>query len=157
MSAPTKRNEKKQVQEIILKAQNGMPILLINIILMLLAIFVCISGIRFAANGINVGLGIAGIITGALYFLVVGPIIFAGLKVLRPQEALVLTLFGKYYGTLKGEGFYFVNPFVSAVNPAATAAVPAGGKEKTPGTSIITNKKISLKAMTLNNDKQKNQ
>ena len=34
------------------------------------------------------------------------------------QEALVLTLFGKYIGTLKGAGFC-VNPFCQAVNPAA--------------------------------------
>lgn len=36
-----------------------------------------------------------------------------GIKVLKPQEALVLTLFGKYVGTLKEEGIYYVNPFVS--------------------------------------------
>ena len=45
-----------------------------------------------------------------------GWIPFAGLKILKPQEALVLTLFGNYIGTLKGEGFYFVNPFCAAVN-----------------------------------------
>ena len=35
----------------------------------------------------------------------------------QPQEALVLTLFGDYIGTLKGQGFYWVNPFCTAVNP----------------------------------------
>ncbi len=63
-----------------------------------------------------------------------------GFKVLAPNEALVLTLFGKYHGTLKRDGFFFVNPFCAAQNPAA------GG---------VLSKKISLKAMTLNNDKQK--
>ena len=48
---------------------------------------------------------------------IVGIIILCGLKVVKPNEALVLTLFGKYYGTLKGAGFYFVNPFCTAVNP----------------------------------------
>ncbi len=42
----------------------------------------------------------------------------AGLKVVKPQEALVLTLFGNYTGTIKEPGFYFVNPFSVAVNPA---------------------------------------
>ena len=42
-----------------------------------------------------------------------------GLRILKPQEALVLTLFGRYYGTLKGEGYYYVNPFCTGVNPAA--------------------------------------
>ena len=68
-------------------------------------------------------------------------ICFAGFKVVAPNEAIVLTLFGKYHGTLKSNGFFFVNPFCAAVNPAA-----AFGKF---------GKKLSLKAMTLNNDKQK--
>ena len=38
-------------------------------------------------------------------------ILFAGLKAIGPNEALVLALFGNYYGTLKSEGFYWVNPF----------------------------------------------
>ena len=42
-------------------------------------------------------------------YLFVGWILFLGLKVLKPNEALVLTLFGKYVGTLKGDGFFFVN------------------------------------------------
>ena len=46
------------------------------------------------------------------------------------------------YGTLKQEGFYWVNPFVIAVNPAGNIA----GMGKT---------KLSTKAMTLNNEKQK--
>lgn len=79
----------------------------------------------------------------------VGAVIFiaaivcsAGFKILQPNEALVFTLFGKYHGTLKKDGFYFVNPFCNAINPAI-GFVKLGGK------------KVSLKAMTLNNDKQK--
>lgn len=58
------------------------------------------------------------IVITLLYLCLVGPILYGGLKVLRPNEALVLTLFGKYYGTLKEDGFFFVNPFTSAINPA---------------------------------------
>jgi regulator of protease activity HflC (stomatin/prohibitin superfamily) len=73
---------------------------------------------------------------------------------------LVLTLFGKYYGTLKGEGFFFVHPFVTAMNPrpdagAGTASVAVTGTSVTAQTPQLTNKKISLKSMTLNNNKQK--
>ncbi|MCH4208177.1 MAG: SPFH domain-containing protein, partial [Solobacterium sp.] len=73
-------------------------------------------------------------------------------------EALVLTLFGKYVGTLKGEGFYFVNPFVSAVNPAATTQLGQSSDVKPvtklgSGTGI--DRKISLKVMTLSNSRQK--
>lgn len=48
-------------------------------------------------------------------------------KVLKPQEALVLTLFGKYVGTIKEAGFYFVNPFGVAVNPAASTKLNQSG------------------------------
>ncbi len=92
-----------------------------------------------------------------------------GLRILNPQEALVLTLFGKYIGTLKGEGFYCVNPFCTSVNPAANTKLSQSGDVKSvaaaqPATSGVTasgvsismvNKKISLKIMTLNNNKQK--
>jgi regulator of protease activity HflC (stomatin/prohibitin superfamily) len=95
----------------------------------------------------------------------IGPFLFAGLKILNPNEALVLTLFGKYHGSLKKPGFYFVNPFVSAINPAAAREAAGGGAAKAEGSqaqkpssgtiSSKPSKTISLKAMTLNNDRQK--
>ena len=94
----------------------------------------------------------------------IGWIPFLGLKILKPQEALVLTLFGKYVGTLKGEGFYFVNPFCVAVNPAAKTKLNQSGDVKTLSVSTHPNgqavtasveKKLSLKIMTLNNNRQK--
>ena len=63
-------------------------------------------------------LNITGLVLSIIW-LALGWIPFAGLKVLKPQEALVLTLFGKYIGSLKDSGFYFVNPFSIGVNPAA--------------------------------------
>lgn len=108
---------------------------------------------------------IIGIVYAAL-----GWILFLGLKVLKPQEALVLTLFGNYIGTIKDQGFYFVNPFCTAVNPAADTKLNQSGDVKsgmgklmqissTEGVSAEVNsvggKKISLKVMTLSNSKQK--
>ncbi len=88
-----------------------------------------------------------------------------GLRVLKPNEALVLTLFGKYVGTIKGEGFYSLNPFCVALNPAAKTKLNQSGDvghkaADGAGTDIslsleLTNKKISLKIMTLNNNRQK--
>ena len=155
------RAKRTDVEEIILKARKGMPFLVLNIILELAAIALFIWGTVTAANGENVALSVLSIIVGALYAFVIGPIIFAGLKVLKPKEALVLTLFGKYYGTLKGEGFYFVNPFAVAVNPVAdkTAMARTSGSfslpAKTSQSGQLPSKKISLKTSTLNNDKQK--
>ena len=93
-------------------------------------------------------------------WLALGWIFLCGLKVLKPQEALVLTLFGKYIGTLKGEGFYYVNPFCSGVNPAAQTKLNQsgdvdGGKAEKKAEAQAGGKKISLKIMTLNNNRQK--
>ncbi|MBQ4623841.1 MAG: SPFH domain-containing protein, partial [Clostridia bacterium] len=101
-------------------------------------------------------------------WLFIGWIPFCGLKVIGPQEALVLTLFGKYVGTLKEAGFYYVNPFCTAVNPAAKTKLSQSGDVDRGNTkSVVLNatgtatsvemvsKKISLKAMTLNNSRQK--
>ncbi len=152
-------------EEITPPAKNGMFVLILNIILMVLGIFLFSQGIIFAEKGNSLA-GVPMSICGALYSFIIGPILFAGLKVLKPNEALVLTLFGKYYGTLKGEGFFFVNPFATAINPAtpvtSTGSLGAD-KATTPGKLSISgahtlapqNKKISLKVMTLNNDKQK--
>lgn len=106
-------------------------------------------------------------------FLSIGWIPLLGLRVLKPNEALVLTLFGKYIGTLKGDGFFFVNPFCTAFNPAAGTHLGQSGDVSPKSTSILAaaaaastgasaastmemvSKKISLKVMTLSNSKQK--
>ena len=70
-------------------------------------------------------------------------------------------------GTLKNDGFYYVNPFCTGVNPAAkTKLNQSGDVDAGTGKSILlaaqaganvelVNKKISLKIMTLNNNRQK--
>ncbi|MBR3033098.1 MAG: SPFH domain-containing protein [Clostridiales bacterium] len=106
-------------------------------------------------------------------YLCIGWFPLLGLKVLKPNEALVLTLFGKYIGTLKGDGFFYVNPFCTAFNPAAgthlgqsgdvtskgstlLAAAAAASTGATPAaTADMVSRKISLKVMTLSNSKQK--
>lgn len=147
-------------EEIVAKSMNGMGVLILNIALIIAGLAAFIHGINLFNTGY--GKGILLIIVGGSYSFVIGPIIFAGLKVLKPNEALVLTLFGKYYGTLKGEGFFFVNPFVSAVNIGSkdTTSGKLGVEQKKSGGTEAAlptrvDKKISLKTMTLNNEKQK--
>jgi len=163
-------NQKQLInEEIPAKHKSGMAMLLLNSFLMLASIGIFICGI--AIGKAHRAPGIIMAIAGLLYFCVIGPILFAGFKVLKPNEAYVLTLFGKYYGTLKGPGFFFVNPFATAINPA-TPVTSSGKLGNAEGTSPVTKitlgdaavalnayrpgrKKISLKAMTLNNEKQK--
>ena len=149
------------MEEINAQAKSGMGILILNIILMLVTLAMTIVGIIMAVNG-TAAIGIIIGVIGCIYVCIVGPILFGGLKILKPNEALVLTLFGKYTGTLKGPGFYFVNPFSTAFNPSTADATTANlSVEQKAGDlnlnmkSGILNKKISLKTMTLNNDKQK--
>ncbi|MFA5974431.1 MAG: SPFH domain-containing protein [Lentimicrobiaceae bacterium] len=53
---------------------------------------------------------LVGVIGGPL-FLVLTAFMAAGFLVINPNESSVLTLFGAYKGTLKRNGFYWVNPF----------------------------------------------
>lgn len=129
------------------KNKKGMVMLILLIVLYVLAIMATVIGAGIE-NYVLVALGVIYISLGWIFFL--------GLKVLKPQEALVLTLFGNYIGTLKGEGFYFVNPFCTAINPAANTKLNQSGDVS--GVNLpnqIPNKKISLKTMTLNNNRQK--
>ena len=156
--------ETRTVEEIVLQnKKNGMAVLIGSILLYILAIAVCICGPMLG------GAGWILVIIGGIWACV-GWLPWLGLKVLKPQEALVLTLFGKYIGTLKGEGFYFVNPFCSAVNPAA-GTKPSTGSTNSIGSTLkamaaagvpgaaereqFERKKLSLKVMTLDNNKQK--
>lgn len=135
--------------------KHGMLMLLLFLLLFAAAIAAIILG---AVKGGTLWLLIPGIVVLCFIWI---PMM--GLKVLKPQEALVLTLFGKYIGTLKGEGYYYVNPFCSAVNPAAKTKLSQSGDVKTSGgdasnvldSGDTTGKKLSLKIMTLSNNRQK--
>lgn len=143
--------------------KNGMAMLLLTIAIMAGGLALIIVGAIQMDQG--AALGVPMFVIGMLCDCL-GWIPFLGLKVVKPQEALVLTLFGTYKGTIREEGFYFVNPFCSAVNPAANTKL-AQSSEAT-GSSAISisasgasvsmdglSKKVSLKAMTLNNGTQK--
>ena len=149
------------MQEKILKTQKtGMMVLLLEIVLLLAATVGTIYGIVLLDGGIDAGFAI---FIPCCLFLLAGWIPLLGLKVLKPQEALVLTLFGDYVGTLKGEGFYWVNPFCVAVNPASSTKLKQSGDVSTttphanPEAIVLesASKKMSLKIMTLNNNRQK--
>ena len=125
-----------------------------------------VSAVNSAARHGYIALFVIGCV-----WVCIGWVPICGLKILKPQEALGLTLFGNYVGTLQGEGFYFVNPFCVGVNPAAKTKLNQsgdvdGGSAKglslnlsAPDVSAAAaqsaSKKISLKVMTLNNSRQK--
>ena len=136
-------------EKILTGKEHGMAALFGILLLNALGIVGIVAGANMDENPV--------LIAGGIVVLVFATFLWAGLKVLRPQEALVLTLFGKYIGTLKGEGFYYVNPFCSSFNPAAKTKLSQSGDvgKAVSGTTDDIGNRISLKVMTLNNSRQK--
>ncbi len=147
--------------------KHGMRTLLLYTFLELLTLAGAIALGVMAEEGMLGNMATLGI-AGAIICIVLACVVWiplCGLRVLKPQEALALTLFGKYIGTLKGEGFYAINPFCVAVNPAAMTKLNQSGdvgkhngvtdNELKININAIPDKKISLKIMTLNNNRQK--
>jgi regulator of protease activity HflC (stomatin/prohibitin superfamily) len=124
-------NVKNQVvEEKEMKVLKGVGVLILSILLYILAI---VGTVIFGAAEIFP------LMTICIIYLCIGWIPWCGIKILNPNEAYVFTLFGKYKGTIKEAGIFFVNPFCSSINP----------------TTLTVSKKVSLKAMTLQNEKQK--
>ena len=156
-------------EKLLSNKKNGMAMLLLLLALYIAAVVLVVFGGIGMDDGSKAAIPV--FVVGIIW-VSLGWISFLGLKVLKPQEALVLTLFGKYVGTLKGEGFYYVNPFCTGVNPAAhtklgqsgdvdnggkglaALAMGAGGAQVNVAAAEM-GKKISLKVMTLSNTKQK--
>lgn len=140
---------------------NGWLMLFISIAAYIVAVFLIFGGASELAGvygrgwlgGIMLAIGIT--------YMATGWILWLGLRTVRPNEALVLTLFGKYYGTIKKEGFYRVNPFCLAMSPArnmpAATTVTEGASAESVGTTVTvpTRSVISLKAQVFDNNKQK--
>jgi regulator of protease activity HflC (stomatin/prohibitin superfamily) len=165
------KNNNDIIEKEITKA-NGMPLLFFNIfqyvasVALLLGFIYCFAYGDEHASSLHTGLGIAGLI--AFIALLTYAIIYScGFHIIKPNEALVLTLFGKYYGTIKESGFYHTNPFCIAVNPTKETGLsnPSGTgasivlQNNPNGTSSVNvampSKKVSTKIMTLHNEKQK--
>ena len=148
-------------EKILSGKKNGMLVLILSVLLCIAALGLTIYGAILAENGKSPVVAVVGVVLLCICWLP-----FLGLRVLKPNEALVLTLFGKYVGTIKGDGFYAINPFCGAVNPAAKTQLNQSGDVKTVSSPLVpaqngqvtfdlASKKLSLKVMTLNNNRQK--
>lgn len=156
--------ENKEIQEKELNPKSGGVMLLLFLAELVLSIVAIVIGAIKCSKAYPEevsSLGVVLIVTGAVLFIAFFFLI-CGLRVVHPNEALVLTLFGNYYGTIKKAGFFFVNPFAAAMNPAYRAATQAAaqaaqstGKNQSSQAYVATSKLISTKVTTLNNEKQK--
>lgn len=156
----------KCTEEKILKPIKGFVALFLIIVFILASIGLMILGgilideyDSYVLGGVSLGLGIL--------LCIASSISFAGLKVINPNEAMVLSLFGKYIGTIYENGFWYVNPFASAIYPQAKIAEAknarlqayAGKKSQAEVSAseaaIASAKKVSTKVCTFVNGNQK--
>lgn len=156
------------VEEKKAKTKSGGLYLLLDLLGWAVDIAAFVFGIIFMVESVDngtmpLGVGVTLLVVSILG--VIGMIIFTcGFHIIQPNQAIVFTLFGKYYGTVKEPGFYYVNPFCSAVSPAKTAGNVAtqtatvnvaNGVPAANMTVSMPSKKISLRTRTLNNERQK--
>ncbi len=137
---------KNKYDEKVLKPMNGWLMMAIYVLLLLSCILLISFGHVSAESGT---VGAAAMLIIGYLLLVPICILPSGFRMLSPNEALVSTLFGKYYGSIKKEGFFWINPFCVSFNPANKNLF------NNQGVYVPIGKKLSLKAMTLNNEKQK--
>lgn len=151
-------SDNKNIQERILKPFNGLLAVFLIIALLIASIVVFVYGGILIDEYYSVAAGALLMILGTVVF-VTSCILFNGLKVIKPNEALVLSLFGKYHGTIYEAGYHFVNPFCSPIYPrqrdedAAAKIVEAAKNNKS--TPVRIPKKVSTKLSTFVNGSQK--
>lgn len=86
---------------------SGIPVLLLNL---LLTIAVVVFFIWVMGAGLSNALTVTLIIIDAVFFIL-SMIFWGGFMQIEPNEARVMIFFGKYEGTVKENGFFWVNPF----------------------------------------------
>ena len=97
------------IQEKIIDARSGCCILAVFIILLILEAFLLVLLLK--QKTVKIILIVILVLTFILFIFCT-----KGFCTIEINEARVLTLFGKYYGTVKKNGFLWINPFVSKVS-----------------------------------------
>ncbi len=146
--------EKKNtpIQEKVLSPLPGGLMLFVQLLTLCAVIAIFIYAINPATPSTIRGIAILLDIALFLWFTLA----FMGFHIVRPNEALVMTFFGKYYGTISKAGFFYTNPFAGGYNPAAESMLttaPVNGTQQ--AVRVMPSKKISTKINTLSNEKQK--
>ena len=90
------------LREITKKGTNGIAMLLVSLVVVALGVGRLVAGARLDDPG-AAALGAVGIVLGIF--------LMAGLFAVQPNEGKVLTLFGRYVGTVRESGLFWANPF----------------------------------------------
>ena len=96
---------------------NGFLMIFIDIVLWCLTVFCFILGIVASETGYSC----AHFFVLAVLLLIASIICCCGFSMLEPNQAKVMTFFGKYVGTFRKTGFYWLNPFMGVKNVSLRA------------------------------------
>lgn len=102
-------------------AVNGYPMLLVTLIFLAIAVSSLVSGIRTEDLGF---------LLAFFPFLILFILTLPGYFIVNPNDARVLVLFGSYKGTVKKNGFYWANPFLTKAKVTLRARNLNGEKLK---------------------------
>ena len=86
---------------------NGFVALLINLVLWGILAYLCYA---LSIEAVGVGLGVTALVVVAI----VATLMIPGFMMLEPNESRVLLFFGNYRGTFYENGFWWINPLMSA-------------------------------------------
>lgn len=94
------------LKERIIEAWNGIPILITAILVLIAAI----AGLIWTAKSAGAEAR-GGLVVFWILVMVLDMFVLAGLFTVQPNQGVVLTLFGRYVGTVRQPGLRFANPF----------------------------------------------
>ncbi len=108
--------ESKEFNKTMTTGDNGFLHLFINLVLLAFSIWLVVRFAKFDcmldADGEPTAWILLPILTGVFMFFIY-ILDLVGFMVVQPNESRVLTFFGKYSGTVKQNGFFWINPFYS--------------------------------------------
>ncbi|MBQ3740623.1 MAG: SPFH domain-containing protein [Bacteroidales bacterium] len=108
--------ESKEFNKTMTTGNNGFLHLFINLVLLAFSIWLVVRFAKFDcmldADGEPTAWILLPILTGVFMFFIY-ILDLVGFMVVQPNESRVLTFFGKYSGTVKQNGFFWINPFYS--------------------------------------------
>ncbi len=128
-----------------LRPQSGWPILTLLLIVILVVVpmfffLPTLTGATGRATGLLVIVGIL--------LLIAALITMRGLTVVNPNDARALVLFGEYHGSIRREGYYFVNPFYSKKHVSLRARTFETGDNVTPEIKDANGRVVSAHSRT---------
>ena len=150
----------KYSEEKILKPANGLIALVIIIAILLVSIAAMIMGGILMDEYDNFVLGVPSLVCGIIV-CIASCVAFGGLKIVNPNEALVLSLFGKYYGTIYENGFSSAIYPQAKVEEAKNTRLQAYNNKKSQAevsaseAALASARKVSTKVCTFVNGNQK--